>query len=39
MLEAMTRISPPQPNEAMTRIALHLVPQPNGKHLYLLVPS
>jgi hypothetical protein len=32
MLEAMARIAPPQPNEAMARIAPRLVPQPNGKH-------
>jgi hypothetical protein len=32
MLEAMARIAPFQPNEAMARIAPHLVPYPNGKH-------
>jgi hypothetical protein len=31
MLEAMARISPPQPSEAMARIAARLVSQPNGK--------
>jgi hypothetical protein len=30
-LEVMARIAPPQPNEAMARIAPRLVPQPNGK--------
>jgi hypothetical protein len=32
MLEAMARIAPPQPSEAMARIPPRLVPQPNGKH-------
>jgi hypothetical protein len=31
MLEAMARIAPPQPSEAMARIPPRLVPQPNGK--------
>jgi hypothetical protein len=32
MLWAMARIAPPQPNEAMARIAPRfLVPQPSGK--------
>ena len=39
MLGAMARIFPPQPNEAMARIAPRLVPQPNGKHKTFLVPS
>jgi hypothetical protein len=33
MLEAMARIAPPQPNEAMARIAPRLVLQPNGKQM------
>jgi hypothetical protein len=34
MLLAMARLAPPQPNEAMARIAPRfLVPQPNGKQL------
>ena len=31
MLDAMACIAPPEPNDAMTRIAPRLVPQPNGK--------
>jgi hypothetical protein len=31
MLEAMARIVPPQPNEAMAHISSRLVPQVNGK--------
>jgi hypothetical protein len=30
ILEAMARIAPPQPNEAMARIAPRLAPQPNN---------
>jgi hypothetical protein len=36
MLEAMARIAPPQPNEAMAHIAPRLVPLPNGKQQHLL---
>jgi hypothetical protein len=32
MLKAMARIAPPQPNEAMARIAVRLVPQSNGNY-------
>jgi hypothetical protein len=32
MHDAMARIAPPQPSEAMACIAPRLVPQPNGKH-------
>jgi hypothetical protein len=36
----MARIAPPQPSEAMARIAPRfLVPQPNGKQQILLVPA
>jgi hypothetical protein len=40
MLGAMARIAPPQPSEAMTRnVSRFLVPQPNGKHFFLLLPT
>jgi hypothetical protein len=39
MLEAMARIAPPQPNEAMARIVPDIVPQPNGKQQNLAAPQ
>jgi hypothetical protein len=39
MPEAMARIAPPQPNEAIARIAPHLVPQPNGKQKNIAGPQ
>jgi len=39
MLEAMARIAPPQPNEAMARIVPRLVLQHNGKQKNLAGPQ
>jgi hypothetical protein len=37
---AMARIAPPQPNEAMARIAFRfLLPQPNSKQLHFACPQ
>ena len=39
ILGAMALIAPPQPNEAMARIAPRLVPVEAQRHTILLVPS
>jgi hypothetical protein len=39
MLGAMARIAPPQPNEALARIAPRLVPQVNGKQQNFASPQ
>jgi hypothetical protein len=39
MLEAIARFAPPQPNEAMARMAPRLMPHPNRKHKHFSGPQ